>query len=134
MNLNRFQILILLIAATVLLAASDNPPPISASAETQADLSAAFYRRLQSDPGTNSLVFDLFTPELDTAFTTPDGKIAVLWIALRDDSGRLLATEPGMALAHLSEEGWHVLLPGDSAYVPLTQSLHLEIVDRKHRF
>jgi hypothetical protein len=112
----RFPTLILLIAATLLLPAAGNPPPIPASAETQADLSAAFYRRLQSDPGVNSLVFDLFTPELDTAFTSPDGKTAVLWLALRDDSGRLLATEPGLAIAHLSEEGWQVLLPRDPGW------------------
>ena len=109
----RFSPLILVIALTLLLPAAGNPPPIPASAETQADLSAAYYRRLQSDPGVNLLVFDLFTPELDTAFTSPDGKTAVLWLALRDDSGRLLATEPGLAIAHLSEEDWQVLLPGD---------------------
>lgn len=99
-----FSTLILLIAAALLLLAAGNSPPIPASAETQADLSAAFNRRLQSYPEVNSLVFDLFTPELDTAFTSPDGKTAVLWLALRDDSGRLLATEPGFAIAHLSEE------------------------------
>jgi len=116
MNPFRIQILILLIAAALLLPAAEDPPPIPASAETQADLSAAFNRRLQSEQGVNSLVFDLFTPELDTAFTSPDGKTAVLWLALRDDSGRLLATEPGLAIAILSEEGWQVLLPGDPGW------------------
>ena len=119
----RFLTPILLIAATLLLPASNNPPPIPASAETQADLSAAFNRRLQSDQGVNSLVLDLFTPELDTAFTSPDGKTAVLWLALRDDSGRLLATEPGLALAHLLEEGWQVLLPGDSGWEEMLTTL-----------
>jgi hypothetical protein len=112
----RFPTLILLIAVALLLPAADNPPPIPASAETQAELSEAFNRRLQSNPEVNSLVFNLFTPELDTAFTSPDGKTAVLWLALRDDSGRLLATEPGLAIAHLSEEGWQVLLPGDPGW------------------
>ena len=82
----RFLTPILLIAAALLLTASEDPPPMPASAETQADLSASFYRRLDSDPEVNMLAFDLFTPELDTAFTSPDGKTAVLWLALRDDS------------------------------------------------
>jgi hypothetical protein len=112
----RFLTPILVIAAAILLPSNENPPPIPASAETQAELSAAFYHRLESDPGIDSLTFDLFTPELDTAFTSPDGKTAVLWLALRDDSGRLLATEPGLALAHLSGDGWQVLLPGDPGW------------------
>jgi hypothetical protein len=119
----RYLTPILLIAAALLLPASNNPPPIPASAETQAELSAAFKRRLQSDPGIDVLVFDLFTPELDTAFTSPDGKTAVLWLALRDDSGRLLASEPGLALAKLTEEGWQVMLPGDPGWEEAFSSL-----------
>jgi len=116
MRPTRFLTVLLLTIATLLLLAADDPPPTPASAETQADLSAAFYRRLQDEPGANSLTLDLFTPELDTAFTSPDGETAVLWLALRDDSGRLLATEPGLALAHLSGQGWQVLLPGDPGW------------------
>ena len=116
MSLIRFPLLILVIAAALLLPTGDNPPPDPASAETQADLLAAFYSRLHSDPGVNLLSFDLFNPELDTAFTSPDGTKAVLWLALRDDSGRLLATEPGFAVAHRSDDGWYVLLPGDPGW------------------
>jgi murein DD-endopeptidase MepM/ murein hydrolase activator NlpD len=123
MNYIRFLTPILLITATLLFLSGDNPPPIPASAETQADLSTAFNQRLQSDPELHLLAFDLFTPELDTAFLTPDGKIAVLWIALRDDSGRLLATEPGFSIAHLSEDGWQVLLPGEPGWEEALTSL-----------
>ena len=117
MRPNRFLTLLLLIARRILLlAAAGNQPRMPASPEIQADLSAAFSHRLQAAPATQSLTFDLFTPELDTAFTSPDGKTAVMWLALRDDAGRLLATEPGLALARLSDEGWQVLLPGDPGW------------------
>lgn len=116
MHLNRFLSLPLLIAAALFLTAATNPPPTPASTETQSDLAEAYTRRLQASPGIESLTFDLFTPELDTAFTSPDGETAVLWLALRDDSGRLLATEPGLALARLSDDGWQVLLPGDPGW------------------
>ena len=116
MNLNRFLTPLLLIVAALFLTASGDPPPTPAPAETQADLSAAYFRRLQSAPRIQSLPFDPFTPELDTAFTSPDGETAVLWLALRDNSGRLLATEPGLALALLSDAGWQVLLPGDPGW------------------
>jgi murein DD-endopeptidase MepM/ murein hydrolase activator NlpD len=116
MHSTRSLILLLLTAAALLLPTAGDPPPTPASAETQDDLAAALTRRLGGELGSNSLTFDLFTPELDTAFIAPSGETAVLWLALRDDSGRLLASEPGLALAHLSEEGWQVLLPGDPGW------------------
>ena len=116
MHSTRLLTLLLLTTAALLLTGADILPPSPASPETQAELSAAFFRRMQGDLGAKSLTLDLFTPELDTAFTSPDGKLAVLWLALRDDSGRLLATEPGLALAHLSADGWQVLLPGDPGW------------------
>jgi hypothetical protein len=116
MNPNRFLTLLLLITAALLLAGSGDPPRMPASAETQAVLSAALSYRLQAVAASKPLAFDLFTPELDTAFTSPDGKTAMLWLALREDSGRLLATEPGLALARLSDKGWQVLLPGDPGW------------------
>ena len=108
--------ILLLIAAALILPSAGSPPPTPTSPEIQADLSKAFFRRLQSAPAAQALTLDLFQPELDTAFTSPDGKTAVLWLALRDDSGHLLATEPGLALARLSQEGWQVLLPGDPGW------------------
>ena len=45
--------LLLPILGFLLLAAGD-PPPLAASAELQAELSAAFFERLQSDAGASS--------------------------------------------------------------------------------
>jgi hypothetical protein len=115
MTRDRFLAVLLLIASSLLLVASGDPPPMQASADDQAELAAAFENRLQA-PTTKILTFDLFHPELDTAFISPDGKTAVLWLALRDDSGRLLATEPGLALAIQGADGWQVLLPGDVSW------------------
>ena len=78
---------------------------------------------MQRGSQTNPLVFDLFTPELDTAFLSPGGETAVLWLALRDDTGRRLATEPGLALAILEGGDWRVLLPGDAGWDATLQSL-----------
>jgi hypothetical protein len=116
MSPTRYLLLLLLTAITLLLPASSPPPPVPASAQTQAELSTALSRRLAGDPGLRPLTFDLFTPELDTAFTNPDGDTAVLWLALRDDTGRRLASEPGIALAQRSGEDWQVLLPGDPGW------------------
>ena len=116
MNPTRFLTFFLLAATLLLLPAIGDPPPIPTTAETEAELSAAFFQRLQSDPRAKPLVFDLFTPELDTAFISPDGKTAVLWLALRDDHGRRLATEPGLALAILLDDSWQVLLPRDPGW------------------
>jgi len=123
MRLNRLLTLLVLIAAMLLLTAASDPPPTPASAETEAELSSALTRRLQDKTDGRLLTFDLFTPELDAAFTSSDGSLAVLWLALRDGSGRLLATEPGLALARLSEKGWQVLLPGDTGWEEMLATL-----------
>ena len=116
MRTNRFLILLLSITAALLISASSDLPPTPASAEIKTELSAAFFRRLQDTNQLSSLTFELFSPELDTAFTSPDGETAVLWLALRDDFGRLLATEPGLAVAYRASGGWQVLLPGDPGW------------------
>lgn len=112
------SLLLLLLSALFLLqpSASSPPPPAPAPAETQAELAVALISRLGSDQGARPLTFDLFSPELDTAFLSPDGETAVLWLALRDDTGRRLASEPGIALALRSGEGWQALLPGDPGW------------------
>lgn len=115
-----------LVFALILLAlgtAPAEPPLLPAADETRAELAAAFYDRLGSTGNNHPLTFDLFTPELDEAFITADGNAAVLWLALRDDSGRLLATEPGLVLARRRPTGWEVLLPGDPAWDELLTTL-----------
>lgn len=107
---------ILLIIAAFSLISASNPPPTPASADLQVELFEAFTRRLQENPADKSITFDLFTPELDTAFISLDGKTAVLWLALRDDYGRILATEPGLVLATSTSNGWQIILPGDNAW------------------
>jgi hypothetical protein len=113
---SRLLILILFSAATLFLAGAGNPQPVQVTADIERHLSEALARRLQALPTAQALTLDLFTPEIDTAFTTPDGETAVLWLALHDDSGRLLATEPGLVLARLSSDGWYVLLPRDPGW------------------
>jgi len=106
-----------LVAMVILISAEAQPPKVASEAEKQA-LWAAYQERYaqvvvdnRGDP-----IINLFEPVLDEAFITPDGKNAVLWLALRDYSGRILATEPGIVLATLSAEGWQVLLRGDPTW------------------
>ncbi|MHB8135361.1 MAG: M23 family metallopeptidase [Anaerolineaceae bacterium] len=116
MGRNRLLILLFLFFSTFILVSADVPPPFPVTPETEAELSAAFFNRLETKSTTKSLTFDLFTPEVDSAYTSPDGRTAVIWLALRDDSGRLLATEPGLVLGVLTDNGWQVLLPGDPGW------------------
>ncbi|MFZ3070254.1 MAG: peptidoglycan DD-metalloendopeptidase family protein, partial [Anaerolineaceae bacterium] len=108
--------LLLTIFAVLLLTASSDPPPTPTSTEQESELWAAFTRRLESLPAGASVTFDLFTPELDAAFVSPNGDQAVLWLALRDDYGNKLATEPGLVVGQLTDQGWQVLLPGDPGW------------------
>lgn len=114
MRISRLLFPILLSLVTIFLsAAGDPPPPSQVSEEVKSELSDAFINRIQTTTGLKFLAFNLFTPEIDTAFVAPDGRTAVIWLALRDDSGRILATEPGLVLAKKIDYRWEVLLPGD---------------------
>ena len=106
-------IFIFSITAVFLLAANDPPQPLQATDEIKTELSIAFSERNSHPLDQKLVIFDLFVPEIDAAFITPDGNTAVVWLALRDDSGRILATEPGLALAKKMDNRWEVVLPGD---------------------
>ncbi len=108
------SLLFLTITALFVLAAGDPPGPNQVSDEEKSDLAEAFYQRIYNLKGLQPLAFELFSPEIDTAFITPDGQIAVIWLALRDDTGKILATEPGLALAKKTGQDWEVILRGDS--------------------
>ncbi len=114
--MKRISTLLFIIAAFLLLPAANDPPPTIATTQVEAELSAAFAQRLESDTTLQALPSDLFTPEIDTAFISPDGQTAVIWMALRDSTGRILGTEPGLLLATKMDSGWQVLLPGDAGW------------------
>lgn len=134
MHLIRFFILAFLsIAALFLSAAGDPPPPEQVTEVVKSALSDAFVNRLNTSTGLKSLAIDLFNPEIDTAFITPDGKTAVVWLALRDESGRILATEPGLALAKKIENKWEILLPGDPDWEETFASLNEEMLPLEQR-
>lgn len=116
MRMKHLYTLLLIFAAVIFLPAANDPPPTIASEAIEAELADALAERMASEKGIQSLTFDLFTPEIDTAFTSPDGQTAVIWLALRDSSGRILGTEPGLLLATMTDSGWQVLLPGDDSW------------------
>ncbi|GIV65647.1 MAG: hypothetical protein KatS3mg047_0040 [Bellilinea sp.] len=115
--------LLILFCCLICLTAPAEPPLLPAPEATKNELWSAFSQRLQGDAAIRPLAFDLFAPELDTAFLTADGKTAVLWLALRDDYGRRLATEPGLALARQNPDGWQILLPTDPQWQMTLDSL-----------
>jgi hypothetical protein len=112
----RILITILFSIPLFFLAAEDPPPYQTASEDVKAELWSAFSDRVGQSENQKNLTFQLFTPELDEAFLTPDGKTAVMWLALRDDHGQRLAVEPGLVIAILTDNGWEVLLPDDPAW------------------
>jgi len=114
--MRRFSALLFSILVFLLMTSADAQPPTPVATQEQAELSAAFFRRIEEPSGGEHLTFDLFTPEVDTAFISPDGQLAVLWLALRDDTGRILGTEPGLVVAKRVEEAWQVFLPGDPGW------------------
>ncbi|MEL7644879.1 MAG: M23 family metallopeptidase [Anaerolineaceae bacterium] len=130
--MRRFRFVIVFLAA-FLLAASAWQPPQPADPEVKAVLWDAFTRRANELLPGESLTFELFTPELDEAFLSPDGSSAVLWLALRDDSGRRLASEPGLVLAVLCGGEWQALLPGDEGWEQALAALPANMLPAEQR-
>jgi murein DD-endopeptidase MepM/ murein hydrolase activator NlpD len=113
-----------LIALALLVSAETQPPQIASDAQKQA-LWTAYQERYAQFVAVNGddQILGMFEPVLDEAFISADGKTAILWLALRDHSGRILGTEPGVALATLTADGWKVLLRGDPDWDQIVSQL-----------
>ncbi|HSM24867.1 MAG TPA: M23 family metallopeptidase, partial [Anaerolineaceae bacterium] len=118
MKNSKFLFLILFFAlAFIFIAAREKPSSDSPAAEEiKNDLSNALEKRLNDTSIAKSLASTLFVTEMDEAFVNDEGDKAVIWLAFKDDYGRVLATEPGLGLATLSDSGWQVFLPGDKEW------------------
>lgn len=97
--------------------ASDTPPPIPASQGIRDSLLKSYLTELEEDHSIQlNSGQDFFTPYFDEVFISGDGNSAMIWIALRDSNGIVLATEPGLILARLEKSGWKIVFPGDAQW------------------
>ena len=119
---------VLLLLSSVAASPSVNiEPPTVANQDLREELWLAYLAELDKSSAIQSgRANDLLTPVLDEAFISEDGQTAMLWIALQDPSGRILATEPGMVLARNTELGWSVVFPGDRAWTETLSSFPAE--------
>lgn len=116
--------LFVLSAAIASPSTQEPPPSIASQLEAEALWQAYQARYLQDlalladDPLAN-----LFEPVLDTTFVSDDGKIGVLWLALKDYTGRILATEPGLVFAIRQNENWQIVFSSDDEWLQIKDSL-----------
>ncbi len=110
----RFFLFFIFSLTAILLIAATEPPEIGPVSEhIEKDLAVAFDHRIQASVAKSAISFDVFNPEIDSAYLNDEGDVAVIWLALRDEYGRKMATEPGLALGKLVNGVWEVALPGD---------------------
>jgi len=130
----RFLIFIIICFVLIfILAASEPPPSFEVSEEEKAELALAFTQKIQSKTLSSPVGMNIFTPELDSAYKTIDGSLALLWLALRDNAGRIVATEPGLAIAQKIEDEWQIFTPGDSEWEELFSALPEELLPLEQR-
>jgi len=125
MHRRSIYILVILVISSMFLIAGDPPPEqmaTPANPQIKLEVEAAFNRRVQDSAGVYAAA-EGFTPEVDSIFISPDGQTAVIWVALRTPSGRILGTEPGLALATLTDAGWQVLFPDETGYSAMKTAL-----------
>ncbi|MGB4594898.1 MAG: M23 family metallopeptidase, partial [Anaerolineaceae bacterium] len=107
----------LIFAGGVAATPGELPPPTSATEEIRETLLDAYQSDLAEEKALHpEFLEDLFYPEFDEVFLSEDGKTAMIWIALRDSSGTVLATEPGLILARLVNDGWRMVFPDDTEW------------------
>jgi hypothetical protein len=101
------------------------PPPTVASQLEAQELWQAYQARYQQDLTlfADDPLANLFEPVLDTAFVSADGNTGVLWLALKDHTGRILATEPGIVFAIRKDEGWQIVFSSDKEWEEIKVSL-----------
>jgi hypothetical protein len=101
------------------------PPPTIASSTDAEALWQAYQARFTQEKTlfAEDPLAALFEPVLDTAFVSSDGKTAVLWLALKDHTGRILATEPGIVFALRQGEGWQIVFSSDEEWTEIKASL-----------
>ncbi len=100
------------------------PPSVASDLEAQA-LWQVYQARYQQEKTLYSEdpLANLFEPVLDTAFISADGKTGVLWLALKDFTGRIIATEPGIVFALRQVEGWQIVFSSDKEWEEIKASL-----------
>jgi len=125
-------LLVILSMLTTALAApaAQEPPPVTASAAEADALWQAYQTRFEQERTlfADDPLANLFEPVLDTAFISPDGKTGVLWLALKDSTGRILATEPGVVFALRQADGWQIVFSSDKEWEQIKASLPAEFL------
>ncbi len=109
-----FLFIIFSVAAIFLIAATEPPDTEPVSEKIVNELTVAFDQKIQISTTKSTISIDVFTPEIDSVYLNEDGDLAVIWLALRDEYGRKLASEPGLAIGRLVKGEWEVVLMGDS--------------------
>lgn len=117
--LRRNLIIFILVWSLFLLASSQPSTPFPVDETTKSELSEAFQAHLSSGSLMKSAETRIFTPEIDSAYSVADENLVMLWIAVRDDQGKILATEPGLVLAEKKGEEWNIVLPGENGWQEL---------------
>lgn len=109
------------------------PPPMPATDEIRESLLEAYQSELaQNKALLGDGISDPLTPEFDEVFLSKDGKTAMIWIALRDTGGNILATEPGLVLARLEDAGWRMVFPGDKDWVSTLSAFPEQVIPAEH--
>ena len=128
-----------LILALLLAAALPAAGPGQASAEPPPGVLAALEHGLQAAVlarQEKTLAFVLYRVLIDRVQLSADGRQALLWLALAErDSARVIASEPGLAIAELSgpdpadPAGWQFSLQVDEDWAARLQALPAELVN-----
>ncbi len=75
------------------------------------------------------LAFVVYQIGIDHIVYTPERDTAVVWLSMTDPAdGQVIATEPGLAIAHRNGDGWQIILQADYAWADEFAKLPPELI------
>lgn len=78
-----------------------------------------------------ALAIFLYDTRIEQIKISIDGKWASAWlIPLDPQTGQVVPTEPGLALVHLTDEGWKAFVPSDPLWTLVIQQMPVDLISK----
>jgi len=134
---NLLIILVLIVGLSQLVSASQPEPPtptVKANRQTQLSQATEAIRAAVQKHSQENLAYLVYETQIGQEMLSADGRWAVAWLTPVDpQSNEVIPTEPGLAIARQTSQGWQVLLPADDGWSTALVDLPEELISDEIR-
>lgn len=112
------------------------PPPEEGTPEppSTGELLLQSVRQAMQERSNEVMAFALDAVTIDHINFSEDGQTALVWLAFTDpQTGEIIATEPGLAIARLDGTEWRVSLQADADWAAALDAVPFSLLDKQER-